>query len=149
MKNWGVLFLSFLMILVGSGCASRGSVSLDELNASLIDLQRIVTEVLPLGKRKQSENARVFYSSYFLIKKGEYEAAAESLYRNYAEVFILGDRRPYDIEVRVITERRNSDGEYSLIKYDEGLARVISRRIQVALHKRREDRNIIDDFRVF
>jgi hypothetical protein len=148
-QNILVLFFPFLMILATSGCASSGSVSIDDLNTSLVDLQRVVTDALPLGKRKQSQNTRVFYSSYFLVKKGEYEAAADHPYRNYAEIFILGDRRPYKIEVRVITEKRERDGEYSLIKYDEGLARVISRRIQMALHKRREDRNIIDDFRVF
>jgi hypothetical protein len=139
----------FISILFLSACASQGSITLDDLDASLVDLTKLVQKSLPLGKRKESENGRVFSSEYFIFRKGEYERASDAPIRSFAEIYILGDRRPYKIETRVIVERRDGDGDYSLVKYDEGQARVITRRMQSALHKRRDDRNIIDDFRVF
>jgi hypothetical protein len=130
-------------------CASMGSMTLEDLNVALVDLQREAVAALPLGKRSQSQNARTFYSEYFVYSKGEYESGNAQPVRHYAEITILGDRRPYKMEIRVAKEVRESDGRYVLSNYDEGLTRVITRRIQSALHKRREDRNIIDDFRVF
>jgi hypothetical protein len=142
------LLLIFTALFIG-GCSTRGSVSIDEVNQSITDLERVVTETLPLGKRAQSQNGREFYSEYFTYKNGEYDDAATKALRRTLHVLILGDRRPYKIEARVIVEVRDSRGEYSLAKYDEGMARVFIRRIQGLLNKRRDDRNVIDDFRVF
>jgi hypothetical protein len=126
-----------------------GSMTLEDLNVALVDLQREAVAALPLGKRSQSQNARTFYSEYFIYNKGEYLSGNAQPVRYFAEITILGDRRPYKMEIRVAKEQRQSEGNYVLSNYDEGLTRVITRRIQNALHKRREDRNIIDDFRVF
>lgn len=136
---WVVLFLV--------GCAGKSTI--DELSVSLNDLQSVSVGVLPLGQRTVSANGREHTSNYFSVKNGEYESAVNAKTRNYAVITILGDRRPYQLEVIVVVERRTEDGEYYRSGYDEGLARVITRRIQKALHERREDRNIIDDFRVF
>lgn len=138
-----------LLVFVVTGCVTRGSVSIERLDMAVTDLQRIVVEALPVGKRSQSQNGREFFSEYFIVRSGDYEEAQDSPLRNFAHILILGDRRPYRIDVVVMQEKRTSSGDYRMVKYDEGLARVITRRIQKTLHKRREDRNIIDDFRVF
>ncbi len=138
----------FLLGLSMVGCAT-GTGTIDNLNISLTDLQRIATAALPLGKRAESQNGREFISEYFVVQKGEYVEAAGSSHRHYAKISVLGDRRPYKIDVQVIVERKDSGGEFDQSGYDEGLARVITRRIQKTLHERRDDRNIIDDFRVF
>lgn len=138
------IMLSYLLV----GCAT-GASTINDLSMSISDLQRVVTDALPLGKRTESRNGREFYSNYFLVKKGEYEEALSTTKRNFAVITILGDRRPYQIEVVVIIEHRNQSGEFSKVGYDTGLARVITRRIQKTLHERRDNRNIIDDFRVF
>lgn len=140
------LFLIFLLNL--TGCAT-GTVSIDELNMSLVELHQIATSALPLGKRLESPNGREFYSSYFVVRNGEYKEVEGSSSRGYAIISVLGDRRPYKIEVAVIIETKNSGGEFNKSGYDERLARVISRRIQKILYKRRDDRNIVDDFRIF
>lgn len=145
MKKVLLLVLCFGLI----GCATRGASQITDLNVSIQDLQRLVTGALPLGKRAQSINDREYFSEYFIERAGEYESARDAKIRKYAHILILGDRRPYKIEVQVVVEARGSAGEYQLVSSDQGLARVITRRIQSALHKRREDRNIIDDFRVF
>jgi len=131
------------------GCSTPGSVSMNDVDVSIIELQKVVETVLPVGKRSQSENGREYFSEYFISKNGEFEESAQAAIRSFAHILILGDRKPYNIDVVVVVERRSSSGGYVRIKYDQGLARVISRRIQNALHKRRDGRNIIDDFRVF
>lgn len=141
-----IIFLIFNFIL---GCTTTGSLTIDNLQVSIGDLQKLVTSQLPLGLRQQSQNGREFSSEYFVVKQGDYVQAVSSARRNYAKISILGDRRPYNLEIIVFAEERDGSGQYRVVKYDEGMARVISRRIEQALHKRREDRNIIDDFRVF
>ncbi len=136
------------LILSIAGCAS-GTVSIDDLDISISDLQKAVHESLPAKSRGQSASGREFKTVYFVQKKGEFEEVEGGLYRSYASIEIHGDRRPYSIVVQVPVEKRTSEGHYELFKYDEGTARVITRRIQKALHERREDRNIIDDFRAF
>lgn len=141
------LFSTFLFI---SACSTRGEIDLGEQNRSLMDLQKVVEASLPGGRRSVSSNARTFTSNYFGVKKdGTFEAAPEASTRYAAQVVINGDRRPYTVKVIVFKEKRSSDGEYDQLGPDEGLGRVVSRRIQKALHERREDRSIIDDFRVF
>ncbi len=142
----GALFLSVVLI----GCATPGSETLENQDRSISELTGIVTAALPGGKANISQNGRTFTSNYFITKDGEFEEATEAPVRNKAIIMILGDRRPYDIEVTVIQEKRDrSSAEYVRIGNSEGLSRVVIRRIQKALHERREDRNIIDDFRVF
>jgi hypothetical protein len=136
--------------LVFLGCAtSPGTEVLEGQDRGLSELTSIVTSALPGGKESVSQNGRTFTSKYFVTKDGEFDVAPAAPVRSKAIIQILGDRRPYSIEVTVIQERRTKSSEYVRIPNSEGLARVVIRRIQKALHERREDRNIIDDFRVF
>ena len=64
----------------------------------------------------------------------------------------MGDSRPYAVEVFVTREKRvlrGDDFTYAVVGHDSRLAKELAARIQEQLSKRREDRNIIDDFRVF
>lgn len=140
----------FLLFLVISGCSTPGEVRLDNLSQPLADLQKVIESNLPTGRRAVSSNGRTFFSNYFGVKKdGTFEAAKEANPRYSAEATVLGDRRPYTVAVIVKKEKRDTSGGYVSHGNDERLARVISRRIQKALHERRDDRSIIDDFRVF
>lgn len=143
-------FALFSLFLFISGCSTPGEINLGEQKQSLQELQKAVEGSLPGGKRAVSQNARTFTSNYFGVKKdGTFEEAPEASTRYAAQVTVYGDRRPYTIGVVVYKEKRSSNGEYDKLGPDEGLARVVSRRIQKALHERREDRSIIDEFRVF
>ena len=141
--------LALFTFLILGGCATSGTISIHELNISLNELQKIVIDNTPIKVRRQSSNGREFYSEYFIEKKGQYVEAINAPVRMTAALFLLGDRRPYTIEIKVLVESRGSGASYSVVKHDEGIARVISRRIEKTLYQRREDRNIIDDFRVF
>lgn len=148
MRKKFLINLFFLGFLFVCGCAS--AVRIDTRKVSLNEVVKIVESNLPAGRRSVSSNGRTFLSNYFVRgKEGEFTPANNAPIRHYARIVVLGDRRPYTIEVEVITEKRETGGQYDHFKYDEGLARVISRRIEKQLYQRREDRNIVDDFRIF
>jgi len=70
--------------------------------------------------------------------------------RAYAEVLILGDRRPYRVDTRVIREKwHRSLKKYVTVGLDKELTHKFAGQIREALANRREDRNVIDDFRAF
>lgn len=129
-----------------------GGARVEDLDRPLNDLQRVAARSMPLGLRRTSTNGREFFSKYFLAKSGEFKAAEEGSERRYAQILVLGDRRPYTIQIIVHVERLTTtfgSGGYSEIGQDNELAQVVRRRFLNELHKRREDTNIIDDFRVF
>ncbi len=105
---------------------------------------------MPIKSRQISTNGREFYSDFFVVKRdGRLQEAESAPVREQVRVSILGDRRPYDLLVKVAVETLNNNGEYQTVRFDKGLARVITRRIQKTLHERLEHRNSIDDFRAF
>ena len=139
--------LSFLFLV---SCATKGAVSIPDLNRPMADLQRIAAKSLPLGLRKQSANGREFFSHYFETKNRKFQMAQRGGERRYAHILVLGDRRPYKIDVVVHLERVDPKTKtYVEVGADLRLAKVIRQRIAQHLSKRREDLNFIDDFRVF
>lgn len=148
-----LLRLAFsFFILTLAGCASWGSgIRLDPVDRPLNEIQAVVGKSLPLGQRRVEAAGREWFSQYFITKGRSFVAAHTAPVRYYAHVYILGDRRPYSIEVYVKRQRREapSSDSYSDDGTDQELAKLIHKRIQFYLSKRREDLNIIDDFRVF
>ena len=102
---------------------------------------------LPNGQRKAVQGGREFYSNFFVPKSGQYSSQKDSV-RFYAYVVILGDRRPYDIQITVYRQELKGR-EYHDVGVDKGLGRMVMRKLQSALSKRRGERDFIDDFRVF
>jgi hypothetical protein len=150
LKKFQTNFLILLMALVLGACSMRGAVRLEDQRIPLEDIIKTVQNNLPGGLKKFSQNGREHTSNYFARgKDGTFVPAGSSPVRHFAFITILGDRRPYDIEIRVFTEKRASTGQFDQVGQDEGLARVVSRRIDQALHKGREGRNLIDDFKPF
>jgi hypothetical protein len=143
-------FVGFL--LMQGGCASWGSgLRIENLERPLPELQKAISRSLPLGERRSENNGMEWFSKYFAVKGHKFIAGNTAPVRYYAQVYILGDRRPYVIEVYVKRQRRTSpqDADYADDGTDQQLAMVVQKRIQQQLSKRREDSNIIDDFRVF
>lgn len=140
------LYIAILSLALSS-CATTGE-KIEDLNTSLVSLQRLADKSLPVARKKVSRNGREFYSVPFVTIKGEFVRAKSERVQNIAVIKVLGDRRPYTLEVQVVKKVLGQSG-YGESGYDQGLARVIKRRIQKALVQRREDRNIIDDFKAF
>ena len=118
----------------------------------LQELQGLVAYTVPTGLRSTSTNGREFYSKHFVLDGNKYKLAGDSLDRYTATVFVLGDSRPYDLEIIVTHEKRvllSTGFDYKEVGHDLMLARELEFKFKQELAKRREDRNIIDDFRVF
>lgn len=153
------LLIPSLAIFLALGCASLKernrvqSYTLRDLESSVADIRAAVSNSVPVGIRTVSPNGRELLSKHFLRGDGnKFRPATDAIERYYVKITILGDRRPYDVEIIVVHEKRVLRGEtflYVTDYYDNILAKDLAKQIETDLAKRREDRNIIDDFRVF
>lgn len=156
-----LLTLICLSIIL-SGCST---VSLNNLDYPLLDIQRGVSNIVPKGVLKISPNGRMYTSKYFdpnTIDTERSTEADEEIKRERAVVIatILGDRRPYDVDIRVDVDQdengtktiKNDDfieGSWSSIGSDKGLAEYFKQRLANYLARLERNKNIIDDFRPF
>jgi hypothetical protein len=151
------LLLCAFMVFI-SGCTTLGVTSpkyalvIRNVDWPLQDLSALVAYELPTGLRTTSPNGREFYSKYFVLDGNKYKLAGDATDRYTATATVLGDSRPYDIEIFVTHEKRvlrASGFDYVEVGHDMMLARELEFKLKSELAKHREDRNIIDDFRVF
>lgn len=125
---------------------------IDEIHYPYGQLRKVATQALPIGLRSTSQNGRELLSQYFVLQKNKYIEAIESPIRYTAKFVLLGERRPYLVEIYVLKEVRTSSSgrvEYKVVDQDLRIAMRLKKELQALLAQRREDLNIIDDFRVF
>lgn len=140
-----LLAVAFLVIV--PGCVSRPTIA--DVMIPYPALRSIVIGKLPQGLKKQSINGRELTSDYFSPADFR-EEASESTERAFAFVTILGAGRPYQIDIKVFRERKDrKTGRYVRLGNDKKLADRLAKQIKDALVDRREERNIIDEFRAF
>jgi len=139
----GILLISAFYL---SACQHDG-VLISETPMSMVELKRIIISVID-EPRVTSTNGHELTSNYFDKKGKMIERPAEARERFYTIVNVLGDRRPYDIQVRVYVEVRTPEG-YDTVGQDDAFAEVWADKIRKALHESREKRNFIDDFKAF
>ena len=135
----GLLFLS--------GCRT-GGVILRETPLNVSETRRVVVSIIG-EPRSVSQHGRELESKYYDKKNMALEKMDMARERYYTHVTILGDRRPYDVQVEVLIEARVEDGRFELVDRDDGRAAVVAEKIRVALNQSRDNRNVIDDFRSF
>lgn len=141
-----LLFLLFLGISVLiTGCQTA---KIQNVMLSLNTVKKTVMSVLPQGMKEESLNGRELTSGYFNPRNWD-EDATDMSERAYAKVLILNSGRPYKLDVNVFRERRQKDGSHKQGSSDRKLTKDLVDRLKDALADRREDRNIIDDFRAF
>ena len=152
------MLFRFLFVFLLVGCATtigtnRNALKLKDIDLPVSELRSIIGSILPAGQRAISPNGRELLSKHFVPEgASDFKAAGDAPERFYASFLILGDRRPYDIEILVTREKRTLRANqfiYTVIAYDRRLAKELETKLRDELTKRREDRNIIDDFRVF
>lgn len=142
----------FALCLIGttlllSSCRT-GGVILRETPLGVSETRRAV--VMVIGEpRSVSSNGREIFSHYFDKKDRKIEKMEVVRDRRFTQVTILGDRRPYDVQVEVIVEARTEDGGFGIVDRDDRKASVIAEKIRQTLHQSRDNRNVIDDFRSF
>lgn len=145
-KPW--IFIVVFCVFILSACQTSGTARLNGENLSLNEIRTNINKVT--GEfRKISQNQRDFYSQYFSPSDDPKFDPQRSASRFYAKFTIYGDRRPYDIEVVVIVEKKGSDGRYYESHRDQEMADKLIQDLKINLNKSLENRNIIDDFRVF
>ena len=146
---WPTLLLAALL----TSCSSLYKpLRVDEVQSPLAEIRHEAMKALPLGLRLSSPNGRELNSLYYIIKNGQYVDAVDQNQRWTAKIVIPGERRPYDVEIYVFKEVRvdSSHGiEYRTVGQDLRLAKRVKDELLKRLAQRREDLNIIDDFRVF
>ena len=146
MNKFSLLFV-FLVTVLLSSCRT-GGVILRETPLNLSETRRAVMAVIG-EPRVVSQNGREMASRYYDKKGNNIEKMDMAKERLYTHVTILGDRRPYDVQVQVLVEGRNEDGGFDLLDRDDARAAPIAEKLRQALNQSRDSRNVIDDFRSF
>lgn len=141
-----VLLLFFFVFVVG-GCQTRG-VMLKETPLNVSETRRVIVSIIG-EPRFLSQNGRELSSQYYDRKQNEIKKMEMARERMFTHITVLGDRRPYDIQVEVLVESRNQEGAFELVGSDDSRAAVIADKLKRALHQSRDKRNVIDDFRSF
>ena len=135
------------MIFQLSACVTEG-IYRREVPGSASDVRKAIVSVIG-DPRSTNYNGRELLSR-FHDKEGNYEEPIKSAKeRRFTRVSIHGDRRPFDIQVEVVIERKSIEGEFEPAATDDAQANDIADRINKALHQSLDKRNILDDFRAF
>lgn len=146
MNKFSLLFV-FLVTVLLSSCRT-GGVILRETPLNLSETRRAVMAVIG-EPRVVSQNGREMASRYYDKKGNNIEKMDMAKERLYTHVTILGDRRPYDVQVQVLVEGRNEDGGFDLLERDDDRAAPLAEKLRQVLNQSRDSRNVIDDFRSF
>ena len=141
----------WIVSLVISGCASKG-VIVDEVMLPLNTIKQVVVGALPNGLRDRSQNGRALTSNYYDPYNPLKERFDNARKRSQAEVFILGDHRPYSVQVLVHVERRRRTPKgrvYERVGRDKKAEEALGLRMKLRLSKAKGTRDFIDEFRPF
>ena len=142
----GLVSLSILFLM--GGCSTKPAI--DDVILAYTTVRTVVYSNIPLGVRKESPNGREITSNYFSIRSLDEELGEDAANRAYEQVIILGSSRPYRIMIKVVREQRSKKSKlFVSVGEDKKLTKDLIARLRAALADRREDRNIIDDFRAF
>ncbi len=138
-----------ICLVILAGCAHQ-SAQIQNVPLSYNAVKTVVKASLPGGIARESGNGRTMTSGYFDPETLKVENEKKPLkVHAYMVVSIYGSSRPYNIDVKAFKEERAKDGVYEDLGPDEDLTDRLAERLRTALADRREDRNVIDDFRVF
>lgn len=139
--------LVFLLLFFLSGCGSTAP-KIEDSNQSINEIRQQIKSLVG-NFRSVSRNQREILSGYFSERSDDGEFDPEkSKFRLWARFLILGDRRPYDIEIQVYREQR-VNGKYQIVGPDQKMGQKLVQELKDKLNQSLENRNIIDDFRVF
>ncbi len=143
--------LSFVLLFNVIGCSSLPSgpyAERDTVNASVAGILRAFDRAA-VGIRGRSANGRELVSKYHSATGDGYDYADTKAERAYSKLRILGERRPYTLQVQVIIEKRNAKGTYKMVNYDLEKAEKVLKGLIDYLVTRPEREDFIDDFRPF
>ena len=138
-----------VLFLTGLLCSCRtDGVFMHEIPGSASDARKAIVSVI--GEPKStSSNGQELVSRYH-DKDGQFnEDTKNNKERRFTRITILGDRRPFDLQIEVVIEKKSIEAGYEFFALDEALAKEMATKIKKALNQSLDKRNIIDDFRAF
>jgi hypothetical protein len=142
LKNIGLCF--FFLVL--AACSKPG-VTVRDANNSMGEIKSIISGLT--GEPKEiSDDRRQFTSQYFGRAKDKKFDAQKSHERFYARYTIVSDRRPYNVLVQVVKERKSSEG-YREDGLDAEMTRKLAKELDHRLKNGNTSKSLIDDFRSF
>lgn len=145
-RAWIVTAIHLSLALLVCGCESLTTI--DDVNKSLQLVHTVIRDSMPGGVRKTSDNGREMDSNYF-APKGPFDVdGSTGNFRETAHVILLGASRPYSVSIEVFIEKRYGH-TYEVIGRDAARTKELKNRISTGLYNRRDDRNVIDDFKPF
>jgi hypothetical protein len=140
--------IKFLSLLILTACATA-TITLDDLDYSTVDIQKAASTVLAVGIQPTEGNERILESKHFRVpfsKRAE-RVQDDDVVRGIARIDIIGDRRPYSLDITVTIEEKNGN-VWTPAGRDKRLAKLVADQIQDYLVKHK-DKNLIDHFRPF
>lgn len=147
------LFSLFSALFILMSCVSCNS-----LKGTYVEKKGVNTSIQGLikafdrasnGLRGKSANGRELVSRYQKPGSTSYDNAGADNARAYSRLIILGDRRPYTIQVQHVIEERNSNDGYVIKGYDDEVAKKTMRKILEYLVNRPDREDFIDEFKAF
>jgi uncharacterized lipoprotein YmbA len=141
--------LLILLLVWLSGCASFNSYTIKDQNYALTEIKQIAGAAIG-GIRTEENGGRDLISRYYTRQNiNDFEVDfSKRNERLFTIVTILGDRRPYDIRITIVVEKK-INGRFVEYSKDKRLAQRIGEELRNRLIESLEKRNVIDDFRVF
>lgn len=148
-KRW-FTFLFAVVLVSSSSCTSLSGSYVEKkgVNASIQGLIKAFDRATN-GLRGKSANGRELVSRYQKPGSNSYENAGSEDVRAYSRLLILGDRRPYTIQVQYVIEERTKGEGYQSKRYDDAIARQTLRKVLEFLVNRPDREDFIDDFKAF
>ena len=145
--SWLTIWLA--MLLLSASCSSRSkAVRTQEINQPLRLAHQAAQYALTSAVLKKSENNRVYFSKFHLPGKDLSATHNGQLQRAQVFIAILGDRRPYVIEV-IYRVEKYENGKYRLDYYDKSQAAKYLDMVNEYLASRPDGVDFIDDFRPY
>lgn len=145
MKLHKTVFL--LMVFCFVSCTTTG-VLIKETPSAVSDIRKAF--VMTFGQpRMISSNGRELYTQFHEEDFITSEVTDSTKVRRYTKVIILGERRPYDIEIDVIKERRVDGNTFEIVQHEEALSLRQAKRLKETLDKSRVESKSIDEFTPF
>lgn len=129
-----------------SGCQT--GVFINDSPAALTDIRKAFVSVMG-EPRSGNYNGKEILSKYHDKRGRAEEGLDKAKSRFFTKLSILGDRRPYKIQIEVFHEVLVAPQEYEVIDEDLDQAQKIADKIQGVLNQSLKGRNVIDDFRAF
>jgi hypothetical protein len=145
-------FFLFAFMLLTTSCQSS------PLKGTYVEKKGVNTSIQGLvkafdrasnGLRGKSTNGRELVSRYQRPGSNSYDNASGETVRAYSRLLILGDRRPYTIQVQYVIEERGKGEGYQIKRYDDVVARQTLRKVLEFLVNRPDREDFIDDFKAF